>query len=302
MNVLNFFIGFYGKLHDYKHIPFWILTPFRKIVRNAAFFFVPRYLKKNQKRKDSIKSDVIVSFTSFPARIDNVWQVVVCMLNQEVQPRAILLWLSKEQFPCANSIPESLKRLEGDIFKIRLVEGDIRSHKKYFYVSEELPESRILLIDDDLYYPTNMIKRMLKEMELTGNMVSMYASHINYKIDNTLMPFSTWRNEYGKSNSEKLFFGSGGGFLFRPMDMYKDINNIDLALSLCPTADDIWLNAMVRLNNKKVSKIKSGLILPVKEQVNGNRLCDINVNGQGNDLQLEAINNYYLKQQGRKVF
>lgn len=243
-----------------------------------------------------------MSLTSFPARIENVWQVIECMLNQTLKPKAIVLWLSKEQFPDESSIPDSLKCLEGGIFSIKMVDGDLRSHKKYHYVCQEFPDSDVLLIDDDLYYPTNMIENMMKERQASGNIVGMYASHILYGDDGSVAPYSTWKEEFKKSSSNTLFFGTGGGFLFKPTELYEDVTNIELAMNLCPSADDIWLNAMVRLNNKEVTKLKSGLILPVKELDNSERLCAINVTGNANDIQLKAINDYYSKQLGRKVF
>lgn len=85
------------------------------------------------------------------------------MLNQTLQPREIILWLSKEQFPTTDSLPESLKSREDDVFKIRMVDGDIRSHKKYYYVVKEYTDDLIFLIDDDIYYPTDIIERSVRE-------------------------------------------------------------------------------------------------------------------------------------------
>ena len=157
MDALNILTRLYARLHNYPGVPYWVMTPFRKAVRNVASRILPRYLSKphdqNYKREDS----VIVSFTSFPARINEVWQVVSCMLRQTLQPREIILWLSKDQFPTTESIPDSLRKLEGDRFTIRMVDGDIRSHKKYFYVAKEHPDDYVFLIDDDIYYPPTIL-------------------------------------------------------------------------------------------------------------------------------------------------
>jgi len=272
----------------------------RKWLRNEGYSDV--YASDYKIDKPEGGGNLIVSLTSFPGRINSVWQVIVCMLNQTLLPKAIILWLSKEQFADECSIPESLKRLESDLFRIRMVEGDIRSHKKYLYACREYPDSCILLVDDDLYYPTDMVGKMMREYQATGHMVSMYASHIQYNNDLSIAPYSTWKDEFQASSSDDLFFGTGGGFLFKPSEMFDDIKDIDLALRLCPTADDIWLNAMARINNKKVSKLKSGIILPIADIDNNENLKTTNVDGGANDYQLKAVNDYYIEKLGKRVF
>ena len=75
------------------------------------------------------------------------------MLHQTFLPKKIILWLSKEQFD-KKDLPDSLLSLENEVFEIRMVDGDIRSYKKSYYVLKEYPEDNVLLIDDDLFYPT----------------------------------------------------------------------------------------------------------------------------------------------------
>lgn len=83
--------------------------------------------------------------------------------------------------------------------------------------------------------------------------------------------------------------------------MYPDLTNIELAMTLTPTADDIWLNAMARLMFVPIIYISSGPLLSIKNKIN-ECLCSIN-NGQGkNDEQIEKLNNYYSDRFQRKVF
>ena len=121
---------------------------------------LPSYLSKPYIAEYKKKTGIIVSLTSFPARINDVWQVIECLLRQSYQPKHIFLYLSKEQFLSVNDIPIILRNLQSNIFQIKLVDGDIRSHKKYYYVSKEFPNSLVLLVDDDIYYPTDMIETL----------------------------------------------------------------------------------------------------------------------------------------------
>lgn len=40
-----------------------------------------------------------------------------------------------------------------------MVNGDIKSHKKYLYVAMEYPNDYVFLIDDDMFYPSTLIER-----------------------------------------------------------------------------------------------------------------------------------------------
>lgn len=202
---------------------------------------------------------MIVSFTSFPARINNVWQVVECMKRQTYQPAKILLWLSKEQFPTQSSIPNSLKSREDGCFEIRMVDGDIRSQVK------EFPENLIFLIDDDIYYPIDIIERSLKAYkEHPDSVIANYGYHIGYDNEGNMLPYNSWQKEYHFSNSLDLFFGSGGGTLLKSRMLYEDVRNVDLARNLTPIADDVWLNAMARLAKTPMILLDNGHLLPIQ--------------------------------------
>ena len=293
MNVLNLYTKAYRLLHNYPGVPYWVLTPLRKLVRYGANKSLPKYLAKTHVPQEMKAEGVIVSFTSFPARINNVWQVVECMLRQTYQPAKIILWLSKEQFPNIEEIPASLREREGGAFEIRMVDDDIRSHKKYYYVSKEYPDSLIFLIDDDIYYPTDIIERTMKaHQEHSEAIICNYGYHIGYTENGELLPYNKWGKEYRYCTSADLFFGSGGGTLFKPSWLYKDLTNIDLAMKLTPIADDIWLNAMASISKKEKILVSGGLILPIAIGDNI-KLASKNKGEDMNDLQLKAIMDYY---------
>ena len=60
--------------------------------------------------KDTNRQDkIIVSLTSFPGRINEVWICVESLMRQTFKPDAIELWLSLRQFP-DRVIPWNLQR------------------------------------------------------------------------------------------------------------------------------------------------------------------------------------------------
>ena len=80
--------------------------------------------------------------------------------------------------------------------------------------------------------------------------------------------------------------------MLKPNSLPKETCDIDLALELCPKADDIWLNAMCRRAGLKISKVRSALIYTTN--INSeDTLYRENIGLGKNDLQLENINKHF---------
>lgn len=276
----------------------------RVIVRNSANILLPLYYKLTANCKhyalqsaEANGTKVIVSLTTFPARIGKVWLVVETMMRQSVKPDKIILWLSEEQFPTLDTLPKQLLSLRQRGLEIRLCPQDIRSHKKYYYTLKEYPEDIMITIDDDIFYHSKILENLLLKHKENPSAVVATHTHIIKFNDNTsqLLPYAQWeRNVRTDSN---LFLCSGGGTLFPPHSLYKDITNLRLALQLCPKADDVWLNAMAYLAHTNIIRSSFWCIpLPILNRHNVN-LSTTNIGLGENDKQINALKNYYAKSQ-----
>lgn len=293
MNKIDLIIKSYDCLHNRRWISPYFFTPFRRIVRYIANRKLPYLLMKDNNSVNKSTSDIIVSLTSFPARINNVHLVIRCLLRQTILPQKIILWLSKAQFEGA-TIPFNLEALRNDIFEIRFVEGDIRSHKKYAYVLNEYANNRVLIVDDDIYYPSDMMEKMERMAnKYPKGIICRYGSLMHYDANKPKPYNSWWWDISDECHDPNFFFGSGGGILLKKSMLYQDVLNIEVALQLTPLADDIWLNAMVNLQGTKKHKIKCGLLLPIEEQQQIT-LTQENVGNKMNDIQFENIIKYYI--------
>ena len=283
---------------------------FRIVVRSTTQILMPIYYKFNGHKLGSVKEvqrkekRIIVSMTSFPARINNVWQVIESLINQVRQPDVIILYLSKEQFPnTIEDLPASLINLQQRGLKIVFVDGDIRSHKKYYYAFIEYPNDLIITVDDDVYYHPYTIDVLYNEyLKYPRKIIANNTAEIKYK-DNQVLPYLTWGTNHGESNKSGDLLQIGiGGVLYDPTLLYNDVLNIDLAVKLCPLADDIWLNVMARLNKVPIHQTPLSLLyLPVYNK-NDVKLNKIN-NGQGmNDKQIQSVRDYYLDCVGFDVY
>ena len=261
-------------------------------MRKTANKILPDYLCKPYKQSNVVKKGLIVSLTSFPARIEDVEIVIRCLKRQTILPEKILLWLSRKQFVTDDSIPQELIDLQDEIFEIILVEDDFRSHKKYYYACKNYPDNTIITCDDDQFYDPKMIERLLNNSAShPGCIIANKTSHIQHNNDGTLKSYIDWIENTDPSLTKNLLQIGLGGVLYPPHCMHDLLLREDLFFRLAPFADDIWLNTMARLKKTKI--IQSDpvfLTLPISRHTES--LADLNVGENMNDKQIRNIREY----------
>lgn len=288
MNLLNFFTKFYGMLRNYG-LPIWVMTPLRRITRVIAYRVLPRYLEKQHKRRLNKKSDIIVSFTSFPARINNVWQVVESLKNQTIRPNKIILWLSKEQFPSRTNIPTKLWDCEDDLFEIRMVDGDIRSHKKYYYVLQEFPERTFVTCDDDIYYHPQMLQKLISASKIfPGCIIANNTAEMKWGSQGQLLSYSEWGRDMKAYSSRNNVQIGIGGVLYPAHCLHDYVTRMDLFTKLAPLADDLWLSLMARLKGTPVVQTPD-YVLPLPVESDAPSLSSVNNGESMNDRQIHQM-------------
>lgn len=292
MDLLNVLTKTYGYLQNYG-MPKWVMTPPRKAIRHLANWYLPKYLSKPCVIKSTRAENVIVSFTSFPARIADVWKVVESLKRQNVQPEKIILWLSELQFPNHNSIPNSLWEREDDLFEIRMVKEDIRSHKKFFYVMNEFPNHTFITCDDDIYYDPDMIRRLVEtSAKYPGCVIANVSLKITYDNHGIVLPYLQWNRMPKPYASENRFQVGVGGVLYPPHCLHELTLHKDIFMKLTPLADDIWLNTMARLNKTPVLQ-SSRFLLPLPIESNSPKLSTVNKGTENrNDIQIKSVREY----------
>jgi hypothetical protein len=126
--------------------------------------------------------------------------------------------------------------------------------------------------------------------------------HFIYFNEGKLEPYMTWKHPTGFNENENLFFGSGGGTLLPPHSLHSDVLKKELFMKLSPTADDIWLNVMCRLNETRI--LKTNYYSNYLQVINFKKinLSSINNGFSQNDIQIEKIRKYYIDNLGTDPF
>lgn len=275
----------------------------RIIARLLVTIILPWYFRKHsgiqlyrKAQKERRVSEAVVSLTTFPARVGVVWMVIECMLRQTRVPNKIVVWLSRDQFRNIDDIPASLKAYPQDVVEIRMVDGDIRSHKKYWYSVREFPNSPIVLVDDDIIYDSHLIEDLENISQKYDNVITCcWGAKMEWDVEGNVLPYSRWS---GKSIinmvSNDFFYGSGGGTYF-PIGSLKGANMpVNIIMEVCPLADDIWLNAITRFNHYKTCLIRNYKSM-LGVNIKGNSsLSSVNNGQQMNDIQLENVKKFFI--------
>ena len=242
---------------------------------------------------------VIVSLTSFPARINEVKYAIFSLLQQTVKPTKLILWLAFEQFPGREKdLPPDLLKLCDNGLSIEWC-TDIRSYKKLIPSLVSYPNALVITADDDIFYPDTFVEKLLIENAQYPDCVVAYSVHrINVK-SRDIAPYSTWERCVSNDRPSFLNFLTGAaGALYSSRLLHQDIIKSELFMKLCPQADDVWFNAMSVLNNTKVKIVQGGAfplryINPENEIAGVNTLAAYNNGLGGNDIQIRAVLDYY---------
>lgn len=251
----------------------------------------------NQEKRNS---RIIVSVTSFPARIETTGAVIEQMLYQTVKPDEVILWLSKEQFPeREGQLPPKLLELR-DKFGVKICwcDGDMKAYKKFLPALKEYPEDFLIIIDDDLLYPIDLIEKLMDAHEKFPNSIIASRVHkIGVDENGKLLSYRKWKKQIAEDTfeiKEDWFFTGGAGTLFPPHIFGEELFDEKVILELCPFADDIWLNIHAAIN--KVSIVNIAANNKLARIADTQEICLQTVNLEQNDVQLKNLTSYYRNQ------
>jgi hypothetical protein len=216
--------------------------------------------------KPVVAEDVVVSLTSFPARIGKVHHVVSSLLDQSAQPHKIVLYLSLCEFP-DRSVPKRLTRLEGDRFEVRFVAENLRSHKKLQYALIDFPDAWIATADDDRLYPADWLSRLLRgAAESSGTIICMRGRRMIVS-EGRFLPFGDW--PFVESAPSFLLFPVGSwGTLYPPGSLNALVGDRELIRKLTPLDDDIWAKAMSLMQDVPCRALGGYFNAPVRFRAN----------------------------------
>ena len=255
---------------------------------NAKYYIKIKiiYSKINQEnqliKKHDLNKELVVSLTSYNKRFSTLPLVLDSLQRQTIKPDKIELWIENKDI---KFLPKNISKFKN--IDIKICENDLFSYKKIIPTLCENQDRYIVTFDDDIIYPEKTLEQLVNKSKKHPDCVIGNRVHKIKIINKTADSYNNW-NLNNFENSKLNFFTGVGGVLYPPKSLFKDVTNKELFKKLCPYNDDIWLNWMVKLNNKKIiySEFNEKFIM-IKKIKTG--LFKKNLKQNFNDVQIKNI-------------
>ena len=239
-----------------EHLVIRLLT--MKFCKKFKYKYKFQEIKEIGINTESRNPRIIVSLTTFPARIEIVYKTITTLLEQSLKPDLVVLWLAEEQFP-NKKLPENLVNLEKYGLKIKWC-NDIRSYKKLIPSLKEFPNDIIITVDDDYYYDKDLVKNLIEEHQKYPKCV--IANRAMRLVPSKNHKFKLNRRNYIYNDTylpSYLNFPIGfGGVLYPPNCFHKNVINQSEFMEIIPTNDDAWFWLHEVRNETKIVAAKNG--------------------------------------------
>ena len=237
---------------------------------------------------------VLVSLTSFPARLPYLHHTLYSILTQDYKDFHIALFLSSSEI-APSKLPLILKifaRL--GLLSIHFVEENLRAYKKLFYALQAYPEHIIITIDDDQIYAPNTIRLLLESYARFPHAIHTHLAYDGAYMADILQVDCATYCAIIKESSPHLALASVGvsGVLYPPRAFSQEFFNTQAILSLAPYSDDLWFFVMSVLNDVPKVLVQGALEHPKESSIaidESPNLWEINCEQHRNYDQLRAL-------------
>lgn len=264
---------------------------FKELPKSIFYSSVLRLSSVKKLIKNKKQLPIIISMTSIKPRLNSLDIVVKGLLSQDVIPEKVVLWLNED---LKESIPNRLKKLEGDLFEINFSTLDC-PHLKLVESLKKYSEKIIVTCDDDLIYIDNHLKNLYKEhLQNKNTIVGNRTTQIKLDENNNYETFIKWRfKEKHNLNNVLMPLGSWG-VLYPPNVFSEVVFDSSLFLKLSPKADDLWFKCMSLINSTNSIEVKYRPKNPIpiigSQKVS---LKEENVKKNKNEIQWKALSDHF---------
>ncbi len=284
-----------------KNKGLWLLCIFTYTIIRFLFFYYMKFrsfFNVSPSINENINEKIVISLTSFPARINNVWMVIDSMCRQEMRPESINLYLAEEEFSDKKT-PSNLEKYKRYGLKICWVKNNLKPHNKYYYAMKENPHKYVITIDDDIYYRSDLVSRLWEMSQFHKGCVCANRVTKIYDDNLSLKKYNQWgigqEEPYGVSFNY-LALGTCG-VIYPPLLLNSSsLFDIESIKRDCPKADDLWLKCHETLAQIPVA---TGDFYGHSIEIYGSQIISLqstNCNDSvksGNDIQWDNLNRVY---------
>ena len=234
--------------------------------------------------------DIAVSLTAIPSRFNILDLTLASVLSQDPKPKHIYLWINEEHM---EFIPKRVKKLEGDILKIKSTPLHT-AHKKLIHTLKEKPDLPVVTCDDDVLYRQDWLNTLYEShLKHPQYVIAHRGRTITFNENNELKTYEDWH--YDPKAPFDLFQPIGvNGVLYPPHVFGELIHDDQLFMKLAPKNDDVWFKTVQLVEGIKARKSdespKPPIPIPGTQSIS---LRNVNVKQGMNDEQWKNCIEYF---------
>jgi len=272
-----------------------LVSAARKLWRKNRQAQIVRRLKKGSDApfQNDLRSGVVVSLTSFPARIHVAWRAIESIFQQDTKPAEVVLVLSLEEFP-DRKIPPTIESQCDRGLTLLWTDENTRAYKKLLPTMRDFPDSAIVTVDDDVVYAPWMLGQLLEASRKCPNAVVGHRGRVITGPPRLLERYQSWPSAGPDSPPARILLTGVGGILY-PAHLLRTsvFDNYALAKTLCPFNDDLWFWACTRLANMLPMCLGNHPFDAMDDADETESLYSVNGPGGMNDVQFKAVCDHF---------
>lgn len=237
----------------------------------------------------------IISMSVLPSRIEQTEQCIKSILAQNKKPDKIYVCIPKN--PRRDKVknyklPYWFKHPSIEVVKTDVDYGPATKLLPVLRKYWEEKDTRIVTVDDDVYYPPNWFNTLIEYSDNNPDVVVCYRGRnfVNKTDPKYNQTFLFTSNKINHPRSVDVVTGTWG-VLYKPSFFTEDVFGLDLS-SKAFFVDDIWFTGNLWKNGVK------RLIIPLKQEIkpleqhNTLALWNINQRGENNDWTIGLFKQY----------
>ncbi len=185
---------------------------------------------------------MIISLTSFPARIPHIGPSLQSLVSQKGANDRIVLWLGKEKFPNGLAdVPEEIKSFSttsGGAVEFRFT-PDLRSFTKLLPALQAFPDETVVTVDDDVIYAPQTFRLLRQAHKRKPDAIFAHAVSDLYRSSGKWKRTTGTFGFFTSPQPLRMMLGIGA-VLYPPHCLDIRVTDSTSYQKLCPTNDDIW--------------------------------------------------------------
>ncbi len=226
--------------------------------KKICYFNIGHCIKKINQKTPNLEEKVTITLTTIKNRISNLDKVIDSLLSQKITPEKIIINISEAPFLIDEGIAKSNKEINhlktNSIIKINWTDNTGPYRKIIPYLSEHFKgkkkqERKFITVDDDTIYPEDFIEKLLFYINKEKCVVAYRGRKISFS-EKEIEPYESW--QLGEPSKSFSNMPTGKDGVIYSTDFFNEtILDMDIALKIAPTADDLWIKWHCALNGVK---------------------------------------------------